>query len=192
MNIPWNRPRREKSSSQSDCEGGQARRHFWIIQMSGYASLSVANNLSESMLEVARRCRKKICMYTIKRWVYMYLRVCARVLLRRARVCFVCFHLLRHHHLSRCPHAQTAQSQSSNQWDLPRTARPPPDTLPCVHSLTYSDAQPPRTHPLPSTPCIGDSEVIRTWHAPGRAQMTQRLRYHKNLRYLNKLDPMVP
>ena len=56
MNIPWNRPRREKSSSQSDCEGGQARRHFWIIQMMGYASLSVGNNLSESMLEVARRC----------------------------------------------------------------------------------------------------------------------------------------
>ena len=51
----------------------------------------------------------------------MYLRVCTCVLLRRARVCFVCFDLLRHHHLSRCPHAQTAQSQSSNQWDLPRT-----------------------------------------------------------------------
>ena len=51
MNIPWNRPRREKSSSQSDCEGGQAKR------MSGYASLSVANNLSESMLEGARRCQ---------------------------------------------------------------------------------------------------------------------------------------
>jgi len=55
MNIPWYKPRREKSSSQSDCEGGQARRHFWIIQMSEYASLSVANNLRESMLETARR-----------------------------------------------------------------------------------------------------------------------------------------
>jgi len=43
-------------SSQSDCEGGQARRHFWIIQMSGCASLSVTNNLRESMLETARRC----------------------------------------------------------------------------------------------------------------------------------------
>jgi len=56
MNIPWYTPRREKSSSQSDCEGGQARRHFWIIQISGYASLSVANNLRESMLETVRRC----------------------------------------------------------------------------------------------------------------------------------------
>jgi len=56
MNIPGYKPRREKSSSQSDCEGGQARRHVWIIQMSGYASLSVANNLRESMLETARRC----------------------------------------------------------------------------------------------------------------------------------------
>ena len=56
MNIPWYKPRREKSSSQSDCEGGQARRHFWIIQMSGYASLSVANIVRESMLDTARRC----------------------------------------------------------------------------------------------------------------------------------------
>ena len=44
----------------------------------------------------------------------MYLRVCARVVLRRARVCYVCNHLFRHHHLSRCPHAQTAQSLSNN------------------------------------------------------------------------------
>ena len=96
------------------------------------------NNVRVDLLEEVRV--KKICIYTIKRCVYMYLRVCACVLLRRARVCFVCFDPLRHHHLSRCPHAQTAQSQSSNQWDLPRTARPPPDTAPsrngrCIFDL---------------------------------------------------------
>ena len=55
------------------------------------------NNVRVDLLEEV--CVKKICMYRIKRCVYMYLSVCVRVLLRRARVCFVCFHLLRHHHL---------------------------------------------------------------------------------------------
>ena len=76
MNIPWYKPRREKSSSQSDCKGGQMRRHFWIIHMSAYASLKVANNLRDSML--IQRSYMHACVHA-HMFIHACIRVCVRV-----------------------------------------------------------------------------------------------------------------
>jgi len=76
MNILWYKPRREKSSSQCDCERGQAKRHFWIIQMSGYASLSVVNNLRESML--IQRSYMYACVHA-RMFIHACIRACVCV-----------------------------------------------------------------------------------------------------------------